>query len=161
MSANQKMDLIISMTKRTSVIWIPEAFILRLIELNVLEIKQFWHFPCQWNFVTRIHQNDGIHMTGYNIFKNKKAASILGCVYIDVKENMQVYLRHELMFENIDEIRVEIQKRDTKYVQVLALMQMHPTESLGRVIHESKVVWCSKCGILVLSVPFATVISLL
>ena len=55
-------------------------------------------------------------MTGYDIFKNNKAASILGGVYIDVKENMQVYLRHELMFENIEEIRVEIQKRVTKYV---------------------------------------------
>ena len=42
--------------------------------------------------------------------------------------------------------------------QVLALTQMHPKESLGRVIHDSKVVWCLKCGILVLSEPFATVV---
>ena len=42
--------------------------------------------------------------------------------------------------------------------QVLALMQVHPKESLGRVIHDNKVVWCLECGILVLSVPFATVI---
>ena len=51
--------------------------------------------------------------------------------------------------------------RYVNILQVLALMQMHPKESLGRVIHDSKVVWCLKCGILVLSVPFATVICLL
>ena len=46
----------------------------------------------------------------------------------------------------------------SKCWQVLALMQVHSKESLGRVIHDSKVVRSLKCGILVSLVPFATVI---
>ena len=34
--------------------------------------------------------------------------------------------------------------RNVYVIQVLALMQVHPKESLGRVIHDSKVVRCLK-----------------
>ena len=80
----------------------------------------------------------------------------MGLVWIWLLTTNKVCSSHNVLSVRV--FFIQSRRIDHKHGQVLALMQMHPKESLGRVIHDSKVVWCLKCGMLILSVPLATVI---
>ena len=60
---------------------------------------------------TWLHQNikdDEIYIQGYNIFRKDRTTGIGGGVCIYVKDTLQVNLRDDLMFENVEAIWIRI-----------------------------------------------------
>ena len=96
--------------------WNTRSLYLKLLKLVVLQMKQFWHFLCQWNLVIEYTKNDKIRILGYYVFRKDRTTGVGGGVCIDVKETMHVNMRADLMFENIEAIWVEIRQGDTKYL---------------------------------------------
>ena len=76
-------------------------------------VKTFW-------FRThRTHQyinDDEIYIPGYNIFRKDRTTGIGGGVCIYVKDRMQVNLRDDLMFENVEAIWIQMGQGGTKYL---------------------------------------------
>ena len=80
---------------------------------------------------TLLHQyikDDEIYIPRYNIFRKDRTTGIRGGVCIYVKDTMQVNLRDDIMFDNVEAIWVQIGQGDTKYL--VSCIYMPPSATL-------------------------------